>query len=108
MPSKKSQRRFTSEREILAEIYSCQRKLNAQLKEAEEKEAQGHKYVRTGEPGLVSQGQMDLKDAERLRKLIKRTEDNKLKKLKNALSAFQTEMLPGMGGDKAVVLENLK
>lgn len=101
---KKQQRRFTTEREIMAEIYSTERKMNAKLKDAEEKDDKATQYIRSGDPGLVSSGQMIRDEAARIRKSVESRDRNKLKKLKDALSAFKTELLPGMGSDTAVVL----
>lgn len=100
----KSQRRFTSEREIMAEIYATERKMNAKLKQAEEKDATATTYIRSGDSGLGAQGQMLRDEADRLRRSVERRDKKKLKRLKDALSAFKTELLPGMGDDTAVVL----
>lgn len=107
MRTKKPQRRYTSEREIYAEIYGTQRKMNAKIKEAEELEDEGHRLVRTGHPERVPDGQHKLDKAARIRRSVKKVENGKLVKLKNALSAFKTDLLPGMGSDTAVVLEEL-
>lgn len=46
-------------------------------------------------------------EAERIRQMINRIQDVRLLKLKRAKAALATEMLPGMGGNRAVVLGNL-
>ena len=82
--------------------------MNAKLKDAEEKDQKATTYIRSGDPSLVNPGQMLREEATRLRKSVESRDKNKLKKLKNALSAFKTELLPGMGTDTAVVLEDLR
>lgn len=103
---KKKQHRFKSEREIHAAINDLLRRVAALTKEAEELDKTGHEYMRLG-PDMADAGRGLLDKACTIRESSIPRIENTLTKLKHALAAYHTELLPGMGKDKAVVLEPL-
>lgn len=103
----KKQRHFTTEREILSAIFKAERDMAAKLADAETKDKLGHDLIRTGAAASVEAGRFELEVADRLRNSARRLKEVRLYKLKQALSAFQTLVLPGIIEDGSVVLENL-
>jgi hypothetical protein len=104
---KKKQKRFKSDFEIKVAINEELRRIAALTKEAEDVEKQGREYMRLGNPDTVDAGRGLLDRARMIRESSIPRIENTLIKLKNALAAYSTELLPGMGKDKAVVLEPL-
>lgn len=101
----KTQKRFTSERAILAEIYSCQRNINALTTKAEQLESKGRGNLRSGNTTLEDIGRGQVQAAERIRQHSIPRIDSKLLKLKDALASFKTPLLFGMPGDDGVVID---
>ena len=97
----KKQKRFKSEREILAAIYKCHREANAAIVEAESLETIAKHYFTM--PDMVEDARLKKQEAETLRKRANRLVDVKAKKLGDALAAFQTVTLPFMTDDSVTV-----
>jgi hypothetical protein len=92
----------------MADIFRVERDYNAKLKEIEELERTGHEHIRTGGSELIASGRSKLDRADQLRQSSAKVQKVRLEKLKRALAQFQTGLLPGMGGDNSVILENLR
>lgn len=88
----------------MAEIYAIQRKINAMIADAEIKDKRGIELMRKGNPELKEAGEALRREAESIRNSKINRKEGQLERLKQALSAFKTEVLPGFGDDKGVVL----
>lgn len=96
----KKKSRFRSERDILAEIFQCERDSAQCLKDAEALEVTGRAWLKL--PDMVDSGMMKLDEARKLRSRASRLVDVKAKKLGDVLAEFRTETMPFLNGDKTV------
>jgi hypothetical protein len=103
---KRKQKSYNTEQSLIMEIDALKAKQTALLAQAEQKEADGKRFIRTGNVPDVATGEWLMKQAGIARRGIDRAE-GRLTKFKEALAAFRTEMLPlGQGKfDKQVVLK---
>lgn len=104
--SKRKQRRYTSERAILADIYAAQRKKNALLKESEEHEALAKALI--VKSATVTLGEDDVEElkwqkglAAKARRAADR-QDGIVTKLRLTQDAFCTGTMPFLSDDSVV------
>jgi len=95
------QKRFTSERAILAEIHRCHREAKAAIVEAESLETLAKTYFTM--PDMVETARFKKAEAQKLRGSAERLIGVKAKKLGDALSEFKTVTMPFLT-DNSVVL----
>lgn len=91
----------------MKEIDRCQKIRRESLLLAEHYDKRADAISKSGNQSQVNEILKNREEADRLRRKANRITDLRLAKLKNALSAFRTNVLPGMGRDKAVVLESV-
>lgn len=96
----KRKSRFKSERDILAEIFQCERDSAQCMKDAEALEATGREWLKL--PEMTHSGMMKLEEARKLRERATRLIEVKAKKLGDTLAEFRSEPMPFLNGDRTV------
>lgn len=91
----RKQKSYNTEQSIIKEIEALKAKQAALMKDAETKESDAKRFIRSGIKEDVEQGEWLLKQSSKARKAVSLC-DSKLLKFKDALAAFRTELLPGV------------
>ena len=102
---KRKQKRYVNEREILNEIDSRNSQITERAAQADTDERRGLELCRSGGEETREAGKMLIAQAYQIRSVTIPNIERKLEALKGALAAFKTELLPGMGKDRGVVIE---
>lgn len=87
----RKEKRFKSEREILAAIHQCHRDAQAAIVRAESLETIAKEYARMG---MADDATFKREEAAKLRRSADRLIDSKAKKLGDCLSEYKTTALP--------------
>lgn len=101
----KRQKKYTSEKMVLKDIDASIRKRNRLLKQAEEIDAYVELIAMVDNPENVQEIREKKEEAKEKRAKATRINETRLQKLKQTLSAFKSEQLPGMFPDNQVVLQ---
>lgn len=99
---KQKQKHFNSHTQILDEIDRHKQRATSHLEEADRLEIEGKRMISLGQ---TEDGEYRLSKAEKKRASADRIERDVLVKLKNALSEYHTQLLPGVTSDRSVAVD---